>query len=134
MFWSLRAAAILSMGLWLAALVGRFDVYLHGFGYNYGWFLLVLGWIGPLELSFAWFANIPYLICIYQLLRGQIPRTNMVLGSCALASTALVPHFELDKDGRFHPVLFWGPAVWLWLLAFIPILATVLVRRTLDAR
>ncbi len=39
-----------------------------------GWRFASLGWLGPLELCFAWFANVQLIICVVKMLRGKSPK------------------------------------------------------------
>jgi hypothetical protein len=122
---NLRLGSVLTLAAWVAALfapcaevveAGQFaprhlDA-LHGYR------LAAFGWMGPLGLSIAWYANIPFLYCVWKLLRGQAPSLNVSLIAFCLALTALLPHISYSAvDGR-HLAHFSGPAVWLWLAAF----------------
>jgi hypothetical protein len=73
--WLLSLAALVSIGLWAAALFVRVDVYAgHGAGgYNYGWWMLALGWLGIFGLNFAWFANFFAFMFWYKFFCGRVP-------------------------------------------------------------
>jgi hypothetical protein len=135
--WLLRATAAISIALWTAALFERVDVY-YGHGrdeYNYGWWMLALGWLGIFGLNFAWFANFLVFMFWYKFFCGRVPGMRATLITSLLALSALGPYFllDLEYDGRFHPELFRGPAVWIWLLSFAPVLATTALRRLLHS-
>jgi hypothetical protein len=83
----------------------------------HGFRLAVLGWLGPVALSVAWYANIPYFYCIWKLFRGQAPR-RAALAACGLALTALLPHAIYSEVDGWHRAYIVGPALWLWLSAF----------------
>ena len=96
-----------------------------------GWRLALLGWIGPLECCFAWFANIPLAFCAFKLTQGKLPgRFTAVLTAC-LALSALLPQLIFQPADGWHVGYVRGPAVWLWLLSIAVILAgPILVSRS----
>jgi hypothetical protein len=122
---NLGLGSVLALAAWIAALfapcaevveAGQFTPphvdALHGYR------LAAFGWIGSLGLSIAWYANIPFLYCVWKLLRGEAPSLKVSLIAFCLALTSLLPHISYSAvDGR-HLAHFSGPAVWLWLMAF----------------
>lgn len=79
--------------------------------------LTALGWLGPLTLSFAWYANIPYFYSIWKLFRGHASWRVALIAFC-LALTALLPHAIYSEVDGWHRAYIVGPALWLWLCAF----------------
>jgi hypothetical protein len=78
--------------------------------------LFLFGWLGPLGLSVAWYANIPLLLCASKMFRGKPPKISLSLGGAFVAYTALLPHFVPDMSrGGWQPEDLFGPALWIWL-------------------
>jgi hypothetical protein len=131
--WLLRVAASISMALWVVSLFARVDSYraYSPPGYNYGWWMLVMGWLGPFGFNFAWFGNFLLFMFWYKFFVGRTLGMPATLITLVLILSALCPFFIFDfvYDGRFHPEFFRGPAVWLWLLSFAPVLAITVLRR-----
>ena len=120
----LRAAGLAVAAIWFASLACPFQS-AGGYGQvagegGRGYLLALWGWLGPLEGAVAWYGNLPLGLCILRLLRGRTPgRRSALIGLC-LAGTVLLPHFiyDFETDGRLHAEIYFGAAVWLWLLAF----------------
>ncbi len=90
--------------------------------------MLLLGWIGPLGLSPAWYANIPLLFSNYRMLKGLSPGWILPLMSVSLAFTALFPHLELETPNyNWQATKFVGPAIPIWLAAFVVSASAVLL-------
>jgi hypothetical protein len=79
--------------------------------------LTALGWAWPAALSFAWYANIPYLYSIWKLFRGQTSRPAAMI-AFGLALTALLPHVIYSEVDGWHRAYIVGPALCLWLCSF----------------
>lgn len=83
-----------------------------------GWQLAAFGWIGPIGLCFAWFANIPLVVCVLKMLRGRPPGRRVSMVAACLALSVLLPHLILSFADGWHTGYLRGPAVWLWLSCF----------------
>ena len=83
-----------------------------------GWQFARLGWAGPLELCFAWFANFPLALFVANMLRGRPPLQRSALITASLALSVLLPQLIFQPADGWHYGLFRGPAVWLWLSCF----------------
>jgi hypothetical protein len=90
--------------------------------------MLMLGALGPLMGTVAWYANLPLGVMVLSLLDNRAPLISVSIVSAALAASALLgfqmPGFREGADG--------GPAhflvgAWLWLAAFAPPLIASLV-------
>jgi hypothetical protein len=122
---NLRLGSVLALATWIAALFAPCAEVVEGGQFTlqhvdalHGYRLAALGWLGPLGLSIAWYANVPFLYCVWELLREQAPALKVFLIAFCLALTSLLPHISYSAvDGR-HLAHFSGPAVWLWLMAF----------------
>lgn len=123
----LRALAVLTVMLWIAALLSPARQITFGYGPHPhfspfdGWSLTKFGWLGPVAGIFAWYANPLLLVIVVRLARGHSPGRRLSLIAIALAATVFLPGFVFDfeLDGRFHPTFIVGPAVWLWVGAFV---------------
>ena len=107
-------AGVFALVFWIAALLTPYRADVAEFGGGSGWFLLVVGWIGPFALSFAWYANIFFIIALFQLLNGRPPGFCMSSIGLVIAMTVLLPCYLAQTA-----ICFSGPAVWFWLLALI---------------
>jgi hypothetical protein len=98
----------------------------------HGYRLAIWGWLGPLGLSVAWYAQIPFFYCVWNLFHGRARwRASMV--ALGLAATALLPHTIYSEVDGWHRAYFIGPAIWVWLSAFaIAMAATGILARTAE--
>lgn len=83
----------------------------------WGWRLAAFGWLGPLELSFAWFANIPLAICVIKIFRGKAPGHAIVAMAVCLGLSALLPLRVFDPIYGWSMGFVRGPTIWLWLVS-----------------
>jgi len=83
-----------------------------------GWRLASLGWLGPLELCFAWFANLPLIICVVKILRGKSPRPPTAVITACLGLSVLLPQRIWQPADGWHTGHLYGTAVWPWLAGF----------------
>jgi len=82
-----------------------------------GWRFALLGCLAPFEFCFAWFANIPFAICVFKLVRGNLPGHFLSVLTAALAASVLLPQFIFQPADGWHIAHVGGPAVWLWLVS-----------------
>lgn len=125
---TLRCLALAAVLLWLLALpapVRAIAIAIRGFhfaasdsGEGYGYNLALMGWLGPLGLSIAWYANIPFMIGLSQMMRGRPPASQLWRVTVCVAATSLLPHLFVSATWGLILVFHWGPALWLWLAAF----------------
>jgi hypothetical protein len=91
-----------------------------------GWRLASLGWLGPLELCFAWFANLPLIVCVVRMLRGKSPNRPVAIATACLALSVLLPQRIWQPADGWHTGHFHGAAIWLWLSCFgVVLLASI---------
>lgn len=90
-----------------------------------GYFIAASGWLGPLSLSVAWYANIPFVRCAYQLAQGRAPSETWAWAGLFLALSTFIPQVAWDSDGFSHFAFLYGLAVWLWLASFVVVLVAV---------
>jgi hypothetical protein len=98
--------------------VGHSNVLIRGYQ------LASLGILGPLELCFAWYANIPLVHCGCKMICGKPPIRSLAWLAAALALTAFAPQFIVDFEvtGQLRTHWYYGPAVWLWFSTFLMVL------------
>ncbi|MCC7596415.1 hypothetical protein IGS61_02885 [Janthinobacterium sp. FW305-129] len=111
------AAIVLSLtvvayvaSLFLTAIVDSHEVLLGGG-------VLLLGWLGPLAGSFAWFANPPLIFAMY--FSKEKPSAAMVAAffGFALALTTFGLKI-IPSDNGSYTVLGFGAGCYLWLACF----------------
>ena len=88
---------------------------------------LLLGWLGPTEGVFSWYAN-PFLIAaIIFLRRNRTPPLWMSAPGLLLVLTAFVPFsFPINEAGPAWPVCGLGIGYFLWLgTAFLVFAASI---------
>lgn len=86
-----------------------------------GWGVLLLGWLGPLAGSFAWFANPPLIFAMY--FSKEKPRAAKLAAfvGFALALTAFGLK-TIPNDNGYATVLRFGAGYYLWLACFPAVL------------
>jgi hypothetical protein len=136
----LRFWIVLTLGLWIVSNLAPCAQVIEASRYATrsveamrGFRLTLLGWLGPLALSFAWYANISYFYCVWRLFGGHASLRAALIGFC-LALTALLPHAMYSEVDGWHRAYIAGPALWLWLSAFASnlVLAGMLGRKSVQ--
>jgi hypothetical protein len=79
--------------------------------------LSMQGWLGPLGLSFAWYAHVPFFYCTWSLFHVRAKWWASVV-AFILAATALLPHATYSEVVGWRRAYFVGPATWTWLSSF----------------
>jgi hypothetical protein len=92
----------------------------HSNGLIHGFELAGLGFLGPFERCFAWYANIPFIYCGWKMICGEPPPKLPAWIAMALALTAFAPQYIFDFEVTGKSIIHWyyGPAVWLWVSCF----------------
>ena len=124
-----KIGGLVALLLWCASLIAPYDIQYHGHPPRLeeggrGYVLLLGGWLGPLNFSFAWYANLPLLYSIVKLLKGRPSSLWTATITAALAYSAFIPDRTRDwqmEQGAHES--FVGPALWYWLAASTVILA-----------
>ena len=97
-----------------------------------GWYLLVIGWAGAMDLEFAWFAN-PLLLTAWALCIGKKKKAALLLAGFALA--LMVTFFFrgsilVDEGGGRAKITGYGLGYWLWLSsALLAIAAAAMIKK-----
>jgi len=92
-------------------------------GYNdmRGWFILLLGWLGPLAGQFAWFGNLTFLALIgLALLRARGRRAALLLAGATLAFVlnGLFWRAMYDDAGEAR-ILSFAAGFYVWQIALV---------------
>jgi hypothetical protein len=135
-----RVTFLSALSLWVAALFATAqDVTLHkptdSVAIVHGYFLAKIGWLGPLEVCFAWYANLPFFYCEFKLACAQSPGLGWAWFATGLALSVFLPQTIFDFElGKVYAHYWRGPAVWLWFASFAVVLGTVYISRILQLR
>jgi uncharacterized membrane protein len=88
--------------------------------------ILLSGWLGPLSLNFAWYANITYAFSLFLLLANKPPikpPIKLSIISAVLAFNAITFHkLPLNEGGGAAAIYGYGIGFVLWVLAILFIL------------
>ena len=98
-----------------------------------GWRFALLGWLAPLEFCFAWFANLPFAMCVFKLTRGAQPAAFLFAFTAGLAASALLPQLIFQPGDGWHTGHVGGLAVWLSLASIaVAVLGPRMVARSVG--
>jgi hypothetical protein len=94
-----------------------------------GFEILAIGWLSPLVLNFAWFANIFFLYGIFRLLSGGVPIKSAILAALLSFDTFRLSKILLDEGGGTSPVYGYGWGAVLWFASVFVMLTAVGTRQ-----
>ena len=124
-----RTLAIAALVLWICSLFFT-GIALHAEQRSLpGYEILAMGWLSPLALNFAWFANIFFLYGIFALLSGRTPITASILAVVFSLDTFRFGAFLLNEGGATTPVYGYGWGAVLWFVSMCLMLTAVGARR-----
>lgn len=115
--------------MWAVSLVlPVFTTCRAGYDHVGGWFLLLMGWLGVLEVQPAWFANI--LIVLIAILLMVRQRASIWFGiPAALLAVCALYFTDMYDDTGNVPICHYHAGYWLWLAtAGAALLATFIPR------
>lgn len=95
----------------------------------FGLEILLTGWLSPLMLNFAWFANVFYVFGVIKLLSGGVPWASIVWAALLSLDTIRFAHYLLNEGGATTPVYGYGWGAVLWFVAIFMLLAAADLRR-----
>jgi hypothetical protein len=100
----------------------------------FGFEILLTGWLSPLMLNFAWFANIFFVFGLLKLLSGGAPSTSVLLAAILSIDTIRFDMYLLNEGGATTPIYGYGWGAVLWFVAIFTLLAAASLReRELSA-
>ncbi len=94
-----------------------------------GFEILAMGWLSPLVLNFAWFANVLFLYSIYRLRSGGVPNKSAKFSALLSLDTVRFSQFVLHEGGATTPIYGYGWGAVLWFVSIFVMLVAVGVRR-----
>ncbi|MEQ1527156.1 MAG: hypothetical protein ABL911_10485 [Gallionella sp.] len=120
---SAKQLVIAALLIWLCSLM------LTGFVTNStqklpGWYILAIGWLSPVALNFAWFANLFFLFATLSLIGGNIPYKSSIIAALLSLDTF---RFDLMPDGHSYGdrVTGYGWGAVLWFLSIFLLLVSL---------
>jgi hypothetical protein len=121
------AALAVSVVLWLVSLwlpaLGDESGSMHGLE------VLLIGWMGPITFTFAWYGNLFWLVGAVFMARRKAPPVFVSLAGLALSATCLLNDTVASDAGSGPAMMLVGAYVWLG--SFLPQIAATL---TADRR
>lgn len=107
------------LGLWGLSLTLPVAQFERGYNDTRGWFILLLGWLGPLAYEFAWFGNLTFLaLTALALLRARRRRGALLLAGATLAFAlnGLFWRAMYDDAGEAR-ILSFAAGFYVWQIA-----------------
>lgn len=95
----------------------------------FGLEILLTGWLSPLMLNFAWFANVFYVFGVIKLLSGGVLRVSVVWAALLSLDTIRFAHYLLNEGGATTPVYGYGWGAVLWFVAIFILLSAADLRQ-----
>jgi len=126
---SARQLSVTALIIWCCSLPFTGLVLYSGQKHLPGFEILAMGWLSPLVLNFAWFANIFFLYGIFRLLAGGVPIKSAILATFLSLDTFRFSQYLLNEGGATSPVYGYGWGAVLWFISIFLMLAAVGTRR-----
>lgn len=89
-----------------------------------GFEVLLIGWLGPITHTFAWYGNLLWLGAAVLLAMGRAPPLQLTGPGLLLAATCLGGVTVADDGGTYPATLM--PGAYVWLASFLPPIAAKL--------
>jgi hypothetical protein len=124
-----RQLSVTALTIWCCSLAFTGIVLYSGQKHLPGFEILAMGWLSPLVLNFAWFANIFFLYGIFRLLSGGVPIKSAILATLLSLDTFRFSQYLLNEGGATSPVYGYGWGAVLWFVSIFLMLAAVGTRR-----
>ena len=90
--------------------------------------ILMMGWLSPLVLNFAWFANVFFVYAVFQLLRGRAALKSSLLAVALSFDTFRFDMYLMNEGGSSTPVYGYGWGAVLWFLSISLLLSAAATR------
>ena len=116
-----------SVLLWLTSLALPAFVSFSSKETLFGWNVLLMGWLGPLALNFAWFANIFLFLAIGNLIEKDKSATGKAGWAVILSLNTFTFEFIPNAVNGGNPIYGFGigSALWLTAIALTFLAATI---------
>lgn len=126
---SAKKLALVALAVWICSLAMTAFVLYSEESRILGISVLLFGWLSPIILNFAWFANIPFLYAICVLLFTKKLPIRAAVFSALLALDTFRFEGLLTGGGSLDPIYGygWGPV--FWFMSIYLMLASVGIRR-----
>ena len=129
---SARQLSVAALAIWCCSLAFTGLVLYTEQKHIPGLQILAIGWLSPLVLNFAWFANIFFLYGIFRLLSGGVPIKSAILAALLSLDTFRFSLFVLNEGGATSPVYGYGWGCVLWFVSIFLMLAATGTRHRGD--
>jgi len=96
--------------------------------------ILLVGWLGPLNLTFAWFANFFFLVAVARLLCGGTTCYNPVVAFIISLDTLRFTSYPRNEGGAMSIIYGYGPGALLWFLSIALLMIAAGLRLKEQAR
>lgn len=120
--------ALIALAIWCASLPLTGIVLYSRQQHLGGLEILMMGWLSPIVLNFAWFANIAFAYAIFQLLREKAALKPSLLAAVLSLDTFRFDMFLLNEGGSATPVYGYGWGAILWFLSIFLLLNAAATR------
>lgn len=124
-----RQLGVAALIIWCCSLAFTGLVLYSGQKHLPGFEILVMGWLSPLVLNFAWFANIFFLYSFFRLLSGEVPIKPAITAVLLSLDIFRFSRYPLNAGGADSPVYGYGWGAVLWLTSIFVMLIAVGMRR-----
>lgn len=122
---SSNVIAAIALGCWVLSLPLTGLVLYSGQRKLPGYEILAMGWLSPIVLNFAWFANVFFLFAITRLFRGDVPLFSSAFAAILAFDIFRFHEFMLNEGGGSTPVYGYGWGAVLWVVSiFLLLVAT----------
>lgn len=127
---SARLLATVALAVWLVSLAFTGLVLYSGQQHLLGIEILAMGWLSPLVLNFAWFANLFFLVAVSKILAGKVVVDSPVWATLLSLDTLRFSKYLLNEGGATTPIYGYGWGAVLWFLSiFLLVIAAGFRRR-----
>lgn len=126
---SARQLSVTALTIWCCSLVFTGFVLYSGQKYISGFEILLTGWLSPLVLNFAWFANIFFLYSIFCLLSGGVPIKSAIIATLLSLDTFRFSQYLLNEGGSTSYIYGYGWGAVFWFVSIYLMLVAVGTRR-----
>jgi hypothetical protein len=121
-----RSVALAVLVLFLVSVNLPTVLYADQRQWSNGFHLLLIGWLGPIEGQFGWYANLAMGWTLIILLLGRPPPLIVCVVGAALAVSTRFTLHEITTDVS-EPIQAFGPGFYLWIGCSVALLINAVV-------
>lgn len=126
---SSKNLSMMAMAIWILSLSMTGIVLYAEQGNLPGYQILLMGWLSPLVLNFAWFANIFFLYGVRQLTSGKTATKSSVIAALLSLDTYRFTDYLMNEGGTTFPVYGYGWGAVLWFVSIFLLVAAAGMRK-----